>query len=179
MPQEIERKFLIQPDHVEQLLASAPDAWPSHIRQGYLHAQLPVVRLRLSQDPRLEATRAEFTVKGPRTGLACDEFEFDLVDVALARALQDALCPLRTEKVRYTLPCARTGLRVQLDVFSGALQGLVLAEVEYREDQDTRVTPPMLRGAIEVSQDARYTNLALAVAARDGVLPPFGAEVQP
>jgi CYTH domain-containing protein len=58
------------------------------------------------------------------------------------------------------------GLRIEVDVYDGALTGLVLAEVEFATEQDSAAfEPPDWFGA-EVTEDARYKNRALAVDGR-------------
>ena len=67
----------------------------------------------------------------------------------------------RIEKRRYELP-ADDGLTIELDVYEGALAGLVVAEVEFDSEQraDTFAGPGWL--GREVTDDARYKNQRLA-----------------
>src|SRR6185436_8011237 len=77
----------------------------------------------------------------------------------------DALWPLterrRLTKTRYAVPLEE-GLRAEVDVFEGDLSGLVLAEVEFDEEADSRgfAPPPWLWR--EVTGDDRYAGRSLA-----------------
>ncbi|MCJ2188740.1 CYTH domain-containing protein [Novosphingobium beihaiensis] len=150
---EIERKFLI-----------ADDAWRAqvtgqkHIRQAYLSDSGGAsVRVRV-----VDGSSAKLTVKGAtRTdgpALSRAEFEYTIpVEDALA------MLELRTgrvlEKTRHLVP-AGPGRTWEVDVFAGALEGLVLAEIELdRADED--VPQPEWLGR-EVTGDPQYSNTALA-----------------
>ena len=64
------------------------------------------------------------------------------------------------EKTRYEVDAG--GHTATVDVFRGALDGLVLAEVEFdSEEEATRFEPPGWFGR-EVTSDARWSNAALA-----------------
>ena len=67
----------------------------------------------------------------------------------------------RIEKTRYEIE-ADGGLTIELDVYAGALKGLVVAEVEFDSEDaaDAFAPPPWLDR--EVTDDARYKNQRLA-----------------
>ncbi len=66
----------------------------------------------------------------------------------------------RIEKTRYVIPAE--GLSIELDVFSGGLTGLFVAEVEFAsETAADAFEPPEWFGA-EVTDDARFKNQRLA-----------------
>ena len=67
----------------------------------------------------------------------------------------------RIEKTRYEIE-ADGGLTIELDVYAGALTGLVVAEVEFasEEDADGFAAPAWLGD--EVTDDPRYKNQRLA-----------------
>jgi adenylate cyclase len=67
----------------------------------------------------------------------------------------------RIEKTRYEIP-AGDGLVIELDLYTGALEGLVVAEVEFgsEEDADAFAPPPWL--GRDVTDDPRYKNQRLA-----------------
>jgi adenylate cyclase len=67
----------------------------------------------------------------------------------------------RIEKTRYEIP-AGEGLTVELDVYAGALHGLVTAEVEFASEEaaEAYVAPGWL-GA-DITEDLRYKNQRLA-----------------
>jgi len=151
MADEIERKFLVeQPDW--QSDADVVDA--VDIDQGYLCAdKARSVRVRLSD------SRAKLTVKGPTKGITRQEFEYD-VPVDEARALLDLCGGLRVAKRRYNVRYA--GKDWEVDVFSGANEGLIVAEIELEHAGEAFEKPPWL--GKEVSEDTRYYNSNLAQA---------------
>lgn len=126
---------------------------PTPIRQGYLaHDGTVAVRVRRRGD------RHVATVKGGR-GASRVEIEWEVSPEQF-----EALWPLtedrRIEKSRHEL---RIGEVVaELDVFAGALSGLVLVEVEFPDDAAMAdfVAPDWF--GPEVTDDERYSNVALA-----------------
>ncbi|NKC29997.1 CYTH domain-containing protein [Falsiroseomonas selenitidurans] len=148
---EIERKFLVDGDGWR---ASARGAGVA-MRQGYLSTgRSPVVRVRIAGE------RAFLTIKGPG-GLVRAEFEY-AIPVADAEAML-ALCPAPPlAKTRHDVPHA--GHLWTVDVFEAParLAGLVLAEVELSDAAETPDLPPWL--GLEVTEDPRYANAALAIA---------------
>lgn len=152
MALEIERKFLVNPALLPEVLPLAERK--AHIEQGYLHAAVPVVRVRIAQGEGL------LTVKGPRVGLTCDEFEFR-IPLEDARRMLDAHGASRLAKTRYVFKLEEpSGAVLELDVFEGELSGLVLAEVELQSETQQLCLPSWV--GREVSHDPRYTNLELA-----------------
>ena len=108
---------------------------------------------------RLEGHEGRLTVKGPSSedGLVRAEFEYE-VPFEDAEAML-ALCVSGViDKVRYSIEV--DDLEWVVDVFEGANEGLVLAEVELsREDEEFEV--PEWAGE-EVTGDPRYYNSSLA-----------------
>ena len=144
---EIERKFLVRDTH---MLAGQQGAFLS---QGYLsHTPDATVRVRISGE------QAFLTVKGRNQGARRAEFEYP-VPVEDARALL-LLCPAgHIEKTRYRIPVAEHVWEV--DVFHGANDGLIVAEVEL-PDEHAPITVPAWAGE-EVTDDPRYYNSALSL----------------
>ncbi|HJC47422.1 MAG TPA: CYTH domain-containing protein [Candidatus Lachnoclostridium pullistercoris] len=145
---EIERKYLID------RLPDGLDAWPSRpIEQAYLCTD-PVVRVRQDGDSFY------LTYKG-RGLMAREEYNLPLTEEAYRHLLAKADGNILT-KVRYRIPLEGTGLTVELDVFSGKFDGLVLAEVEF-PDQETAesFTPPEWFGR-EVTFTGEYQNSRLS-----------------
>lgn len=148
MPYEIERKFLVDPNHPE---VRAIMAQPGHrITQGYLLSeQRGVLRVRLMDD------QAYLTYKGASVGLARPEFEYPIpLDHAHDMLAQ---CSSVLRKTRWKLPLTPT-LTAELDWFADF--NLALVEVEL-PTIDTPLAPPAWFGT-EVSTDPRYFNNALA-----------------
>ena len=150
---EIERKFLVAepPSDLER--------WPSTaIEQGYLAitGEGPEVRI------RRRAGKAWLTVKsgGGRVRVE-EEIEIDGERFERLWPLTEGL---RIEKRRYEIDAA-DGLVIELDVYKGDLEGLVVAEVEFdSEAAADAFAPPDWLGR-DVTEDARYKNQRLA---RDG-----------
>ena len=122
--------------------------------QGYLAREDGVtVRLRLID------SRAWLTIKGPG-GLVRPEFEY-VIPPAEAAAMLDTLCTgRRIAKTRHDVP--HGDLLWEVDVFEGALAGLVIAEVEL-PSTDHSVSLPAWVGR-EITGEARYANAVLASA---------------
>jgi adenylate cyclase len=144
---EVERKFLV-PD--------PPDLdgteW-DEIEQGYLAIGAEgEVRL------RRKGERLLLTAKRG-SGISRDEAEVELDRNAFER-----LWPLtegrRLHKRRHLIP--HGGLEIEVDVYEGELEGLVVAEIEFAsEDEARRFEPPEWIGE-EVTGDERYLNETLA-----------------
>ena len=64
-------------------------------------------------------------------------------------------------KVRHRIPLDEQV--IELDVFSGGLDGLVLAEVEFGSSEALAAFQPPTWFGREVTDDGRYTNAALAL----------------
>lgn len=148
---EIERKFLVyeQPD--------LEGAESDEIEQGYL-ALGPEGEVRL----RRSGERRELTAK-LGDGLSREESEIELDADQF-----DALWPLtdgrRLTKRRHRIPHGE--LTIELDLYSGELEGLSVAEVEFGTEGDAEAfTPPGWFGA-DVTDDHRYRNQALATDGR-------------
>jgi CYTH domain-containing protein len=98
-------------------------------------------------------------------GLARVEEELPIDDATFER-----LWPLtegrRIEKVRHVIRTSEPHVVIELDVYHGDLDGLVVAEVEFSGEDDAHAfTPPPWFGA-DVTDDARYKNQRLAVDGR-------------
>ena len=148
---EIERTFLL-----DELPATAADVDPTRIDQGYLVITDDVeVRVRARAGDRL------LTVKGGRGEVRTE------VTVPVSAEQFDELWAMtegrRLRKRRWVLPDVLDGdVDVEVDRFDGALDGLVLAEVEFDTPEASRAfTPPDWFGR-EVTDDDRYRNAAMA-----------------
>ena len=148
---EVERKFLVtdrpQLDGTESV----------EIAQGYLAiGQEGEVRLRRKgSEPLLTAKRG--------SGLSREEAEVAIDDAAFER-----LWPLtqgrRLQKRRHRIP--QGDLVVEVDVYEGELEGLVVAEIEFPSEEEAgRFEAPEWLGE-EVTGDRRYLNETLATQGR-------------
>ena len=145
MATEIERKFLFDPDKLPPL----PE--PSVIKQGYIPAEGATVRIRTKNG------KAYLTLKGKAKRLARSEFEYEIpLEEALAMLEELCAAPL-IEKKRYELEYE--GHLWELDVFEGENEGLFLAEVELKSEDEFVSLPPWVTR--EVTHDKRYYNANL------------------
>jgi adenylate cyclase len=148
MGREIERKFLVKDDSWRAAAESS-----AVLRQGYLAVDNgTTVRV------RTDGADVWLTIKGPAEGLTRAEFEYR-VPLTEAEPLI-GLCRGRVvEKTRHKV---RSGGHVwEIDEFTGANAGLVVAEVELRH-ADENITKPAWLGR-EVSGDRRFDNASLSV----------------
>ena len=147
---EIERKFLIP--------ALPPDyqSWEAiQMEQGYL-SPAPVVRVRKEND--------EYYLTYKSKGLlAREEYNLPLTRESYEHLLSKADGIIIT-KTRYKKPIQGTSLTIELDVFSGAYEGLVLAEVEFSSvDEANAFVPPAWFGE-DVTLSSKYQNSRLSQA---------------
>jgi adenylate cyclase len=148
---EVERKFLVsdRPD----LHGTESD----EIEQGYLAiGKDGEVRLRRKGEKLLLTAK-----RGG--GISRDEAE-----VGLDREAFERLWPLtegrRLHKRRHVLPAG--DLSIELDVYEGDLEGLVVAEIEFETEDEARAFEPPDWIGDEVTGDDRYLNETLAANGR-------------
>lgn len=149
MGTEIERKFLVSRVPPLEGLDGNP------MRQGYIAldpADGTEVRL------RREAGRDTLGIKRGG-GIVRHETEI-VVDSATAEGLWALTEGRRLEKTRYGL--VERGVRVDVDVYTGVLEGLVVAEVEFESEAEARAFERFDWMGEEISGDARYRNNVLA-----------------
>lgn len=149
---EIERKYKIE--SLNDLPENYRD-FPCHaIEQAYLCTN-PVVRIRREDDSYY------LTYKGKGL-LAREEYNLPLTKESYEHLLKKADGLILTKK-RWLLPAqGRADLTIELDIFSGHYEGLILAEVEFPtlEDADT-FTPPDWFGE-DVTFSGEYQNSCLS-----------------
>jgi CYTH domain-containing protein len=147
---EIERKFL-----VGELPRALERSRSTRIEQGYIAIADDGTEVRI----RRRDGAAVLTVKsgGGRTRLE-EEIEIDAERFARLWPLTEGR---RLEKDRHLIS-AGEGLTIELDIYSGGLSGLKVAEVEFgSEDAADAFEPPEWFGS-EVTDDARFKNQTLA-----------------
>lgn len=143
MAKEIERKFLVQGEQWRTL------ATGRYYCQGYIPTQgKQTVRVRIIGE------QGYLTLKGPTVGISRSEFEYP-IPLEDAQAILAELCdrPI-IEKHRYRIPVG--DLTWEVDEFAGENQGLILAEVELNDAEQTVALPPWI--GQEVTGDPRYYN---------------------
>jgi adenylate cyclase len=143
---EIERKFRVHD-------LPLPLEHGVRVRQAYLAVDGAIeVRVR---------DRGGTYVLGVKGGQGLERTE---VEVEIEAATFDELWSLATarriDKTRYRLPTG--GHTAELDVYTGSLEGLVVAEVEFTNREEAEAfTPPPWFGD-ELTGDPRWSNAALA-----------------
>ena len=147
MGKEIERKFLVVGERWKE------GATAVRYRQGYLAVGPPVaVRVRVA------GLEAFLTIKKSTADITRDEFEYP-IPIEDAEAMLNGLCEEHPiEKVRYKVTYG--GMLWEVDVFEGANEGLVVAEIELSSPDQDFERPPWL--GEEVSGDPRYLNTSLS-----------------
>lgn len=146
---EIERKYLI---------SRVPDSLTITntrlIEQGYLNTE-PVVRIRKDND------KYELTYKSKGL-MAREEYNMPLT--------QEAYEHLRTKvdgriisKTRYEIPL-NDELKIELDIFHGDLEPLMLAEVEFPTEEAANVFIPPEWFGEDVTCSSKYHNSVLSQA---------------
>lgn len=143
MPVEIERKFLVKNDDYKV------HANPVLFKQGYLSVESGrTVRVRTYDG------RGFITIKGKANSFTRDEFEYE-IPACEAEMMLDNLCirPL-IEKIRHFV--VFEGNEWVIDEFLGENQGLVVAEIELKSEEQFFIKPDWLGD--EVTLDRRYGN---------------------
>lgn len=144
---EIERKFLIK-----EIPFSLNSYKARKIEQAYLCTE-PVVRVRRDNDDYyLTYKSAGFVAR--------EEYNLPLTAEGYSHLLSKADGNIIT-KTRYEIPEAN-GLIIELDIFEGRFQGLILAEVEFKNiEQAMSYNPPEWFGK-DVSSDTNYHNSTMS-----------------
>ena len=144
---EIERKFLV-----------VNDSWRSLglgkvYKQGYIATADNITTIRV----RIIGEEAYLTIKSKTEGISRNEFEYP-IRLEDAQMILESLCdrPL-IEKIRYKINY--DNLLWEIDEFQGENQGLIIAEVELENENQTINLPEWV--GEEVSHDPRYYNVNL------------------
>jgi CYTH domain-containing protein len=148
MAKEIERKYLVKTDGWRSQASSSSSFLQAYIASGKDRS----VRVRIMDD-----THARLTIKIGRDLFARDEFEYD-VPLADAREMSSLALGVVLEKTRYKIPFENYVWEV--DVYAGAYQGLVVAEVEIGHEKEQPAIPDWI--GQEITGDRRYSNLTMA-----------------
>ena len=159
MSLEIERKFI-----VNELFPMFPKFnWGNsiyysdrNITQGYFSDGVTRVRI-VSQGLYEEDERAYLTIKSERVGSMRHEFEYQ-IPIEDAHQMLDLFCKHKIEKTRYKFKELNNNWEV--DVFKGDNEGLILAEIELKSEDEEFELPCFI--GKEVTKDKRYYNSNLA-----------------
>jgi CYTH domain-containing protein len=140
---EIEKKYLVKGEEWKK------EAQGKLYKQGYLSSHPDrTVRVRIVED------KGYLTIKGATSGASRSEYEYQI-------SYQDALEMLNElcekpilEKVRYKI--IYQGLIWEVDEFRGENLGLVVAEVELRDENQQIILPAWVDR--EVTSEQKYYN---------------------
>lgn len=148
---EFERKFLVP---------------KFDFRDHEIIARRQIIQYYLSENPELRIRKiihnngnavCRFTYKSEGT-LAREEHEFD-ISLSEFENLRSRFCPLNgISKIRYILKRDELGNRIEVDVYEGSLEGLVIAEVEFDSAQEAvDYIPPSWLGE-DITENELYKN---------------------
>lgn len=144
---EIEYKYLV--DQSKWDLLSKPQ--PKTIIQGFLsRSKELVVRVRVKDD------KGYLTIKGKSEGVSRSEYEY-VIPVIEAKEMLAEFSDKQIIKKRYEIDVQ--GKTWEVDVFEGALEGLILAELEVESEDEQFTLPDWVTK--DVSTDSNYFNAVL------------------
>lgn len=144
---EIERKFTVK------RLPADLEGYPCRlIEQAYLNTD-PVVRIRRQDD------QFYLTYKGKGL-LAREEYNLPLNEQSYYHLLEKCDGNVISKK-RYLLPCHDT-LTIELDIFAPPFEPLVIAEVEFKSEEEARCFTPPNWFDTDVTYDSSYHNSTLS-----------------
>lgn len=144
MAQEIERKFLVNGEFKSQAYAQ------SRIVQGYISsARGRTVRVRIRDG------KGYLTIKGASNEAGTSRYEWEKeITLGEARELMKLCEPGVIDKTRYLI---KSGEHIfEVDEFYGENEGLVVAEVELKAEDEPFKKPDFI--GKEVTGDIRYYN---------------------
>ena len=142
---EIERKYLVKSDDFKSVFSKK-----SEIAQGYLSSVAErTVRV------RIKGEKGFLTIKGIGNETGISRFEWEK-EIAVDEAKQLLkLCEKGViEKTRYEVNYQNH--IIEIDVFHGENEGLILAEIELKDENETIEKPDWL--GEEVTNDKQYYN---------------------
>lgn len=146
---EIERKFLVNHTRWKELEKSEGEFY----RQGYLLTDPnKTIRIRQTSD------KGFLTIKGISVGATRAEYEYE-IPFKEAKELLDQFAVAELSKIRYKISIDKHIWEV--DVFSGKNEGLIVAEIELKSE-DEKFSIPNWIGQ-EVTGDDKYYNSNLTI----------------
>ena len=150
MSLEIERKFLVTGDFKQEAFSAL------RITQGYL-SSVPERTVRV----RIKGDKGYITIKGQSSASGLSRFEWEKeIPLADAESLLKLAEPGVIDKTRYLVRDADGIHTWEVDEFHGANEGLIMAEIELRGEDDSFGRPAWL--GEEVTSDPRYYNSYLS-----------------
>lgn len=146
---EIERKFLVKSDQFKSLAFTK-----NHIAQGYLNSN-PERTVRI----RIKGESGFLTIKGKGNESGVSRFEWETeIPLIEAKHLIELCEKGVIDKIRYEV---QSGNHIfEVDEFFGENEGLVIAEIELKSEDESFEKPDWLGN--EVTNDERYYNAFLS-----------------
>lgn len=149
MAVEIERKFLVH----HELWNALDKPIPNFLKQGYISTDPnKTLRVRATND------KGFITIKGKTHGMSRLEFEYEIPKHE-ALALLENFTEQNIEKYRYLI--THQDKTWEVDVFKGANEGLIVAEIELNSETEMFDKPTWVH--TEVTDDPRYYNSRLSI----------------
>lgn len=146
---EIERKFLVKKENWNELEKPRGE----NFRQGYLLTDpKKTIRVRQTSD------KGFLTIKGISVGATRAEYEYEIPFVE-AQELLDQFAVSELSKIRYKISVDHHIWEV--DVFLGENEGLIVAEIELKTEDESFKTPDWI--AQEVTAEEKYFNSNLTL----------------
>jgi len=147
MGKEIERKFLVVGNQFKKLAKGI------FYRQGFLCLENDnTIRIRIIDK------NAFLTIKSKTQGISRLEFEYE-IPFNEATEMLEKLCGKQIEKLRYTIEFE--GFSWEIDEFLGENKGLVIAEIELENENQSFKKPSWI--GEEVSKELRFYNSQLVI----------------
>jgi adenylate cyclase len=141
---EIERKFLVN----KSIWKDLEKPVPSKIQQAYLYSSTEkTIRVRTKGD------KGFLTIKGATKGISRQEFEYE-IPIQEAEEMIKLFAEKLIIKQRYEIIVSNH--LWEIDEFHGKLEGLILAEVELKDENEVFEIPVWV--VEEVSHDPQYYN---------------------
>ena len=148
MAQAIERKFLIKGDF------KADSFQATRVTQGYL-SSVPERTVRI----RVKGNKGFITIKGKNSDSGISRFEWEKeIPVNEAEELLKLCEPGIIDKTRYLVKSGKH--TIEVDEFHGENEGLVIAEIELQNENESFIKPTWLSS--EVTGETKYYNAMLA-----------------
>lgn len=152
---EIERKFLLNglPENLESYTCLI-------MEQAYISTN-PVIRIRQKSVKNDKNSSPEYILTVKSTGLLSrQEYEIDIDRYAyknlMSKAEGNAI-----SKYRYLVPLDNS-LTLELDVFKGAFEGLIIGEIEFPDEVSAKKYTPPEYLSEEVTFDTRFHNSTMS-----------------
>ena len=149
MPTETEHKYLVKHERWKKI---SPEK-SIEIKQGYLLTD-PEKTIRV----RTKNGKGFFTIKGKTNKSSRPEFEYE-IPLEDAEELIRKFCSAVVEKTRHLVHFE--GKLWEVDEFKGANRGLIVAEIELKDEDEKYALPEWVDK--NVTEDPRYANSNLSV----------------